>query len=115
VALDLGKVLLGLVGVFVLYSFAGIVRRIEWRDSKVGKPWLAIGIAIAFVGIWIVSVKLPEDTVFWLVIAFVVLFVYRLVRQFLGYHLFLVGVDVDGVLAEQINPVLDLLRKQGKA
>ncbi len=115
VALDLHKVLLGLAAVFVLYALAGIVRRVEWRDSKVAKPWLAVGIAFVFVGLWSAAVRFPQYDIWWLLIAFVLLFSYRIVRPLLGYPMYAVGIDVDGVLAEQVTPILDRLRAQGKA
>lgn len=112
VARSIYQVLIGLGIVFGMYGLDGLIRQAEWSDKKVSKPWLSLLFGAAFFVAWYAE---PRDATtvalgFGLVIGF------RALRSMLGYPTLLaVGVDVDGVLCDQITPVLDRLRKQGKA
>lgn len=106
------KVVMGLAVVFALYAVDGCARIAEWRDTKVSKPWLSAIFACLLLSVWwfVHEGSLGPTTAVvacgFLVVAF------RPIRQWLGYpRLLIVGVDVDGVLGEQI-PVL-LHRVQG--
>jgi len=116
---NLQKVLLGLAAVFLIYMATGIARIREWRDGKVSKPWLSFVFAIAFV-FERYTFEFCKNAVLELqwVLVFVslgLLIVYRIAREKLGYpSLRVVGVDVDGVLAEQVPPALERIKTKGK-
>jgi len=115
VALDFHRVLVGLAAVFLLYVITGFVRQREWNDVKVSQPWLSLSAAIIILILLFLEMDYPSDSVLLLCFSFATLLGYWILRFLLGYQLFVVGVDVDGVLASQIEPVLDLLRAQGLA
>lgn len=117
---DLPRILVGLVAIFSVYSIDGIVRIAEWHDKKVSKPWLSCIFAIIFFEEWYVF-SLKEITTIsyapWaiLFVSLGLIFGYRFIRSKLGYPAFLVvGVDVDGVLGEQVPPVLKRIQNKGK-
>jgi len=123
VSRDLSKVFLGISIVFLVYAINGIVRILEWgRDRKVSAPWLSaifmvIFLFFCFNNRWLEDFLAPVY-VEWLllVLGLVLVFVYRLIRgsSKIGYPtLVVVGVDVDGVLAEQVPPVLQKLQSKG--
>lgn len=115
---DLTKVLLGLVAVFIVYLINGACRVLEWHDGKVSKYWLSALFAFFFGLEWYTSLYFEWEYLAWslLIIAFILLFGYRLIRGRLGYPpLHVIGVDVDGVLAEQVPHALQRLQKEGKA
>jgi len=56
----------------------------------------------------------PEYEVALVILAFILLFLYRIIRHLLKYpSLIIVGIDIDGVLGEQVPPTLDRIRKKG--
>jgi 5'(3')-deoxyribonucleotidase len=113
---DLSKVLLGLAIIFVIYAIDGISRMLEWHDKKVSQPWLSALLAFFFGIEWYAS-SLNVELLSWFLffLALIFLFGYRLVRSKLGYpRLSTLGVDVDGVLGDQVPPVLQRIQKKGK-
>ena len=115
---DLTKVLIGLVMVFILYAINGGFRILEWSDLKVSKPWLSILFALLFGVQWILSLEIKHELFPWILVvfAFLSLIGYRWVRNKLGYPpLYVIGIDVDGVLAEQVDHTLKRLQKEGMA
>jgi 5'(3')-deoxyribonucleotidase len=113
---DLSKVLLGLAIIFVIYAIDGISRMLEWHDKKVSQPWLSALLAFFFGIEWYAS-SLNVELLSWFsfFLALIFLFGYRLVRSKLGYpRLSTLGVDVDGVLGDQVPPVLQRIQKKGK-
>src|SRR5579862_59453 len=105
------KVILGLSVVFLLYAIDGASRIAEWKDWKVSKPWLSAIFSVLILGTWwfLRSGFLTPLEAVLASGAIVVLF--RPIRQWLGYpRLIIIGVDVDGVLAEQIPALLERLR-----
>lgn len=114
VAFELAKVLFGLVTAFVFYAVTGVIRQREWSDPKVSRPELSAIMALAYAGLAYLATKYSDEGIALLIVSIALLFIYRTVRQVLGYRLLVVGVDVDGVLAEQVNPVLDRVRRAGK-
>ena len=112
-AKDLPKVIFGLGLVFGLYALDGLIRIKEWQDGKVSKPWLAAIFAAVFFGLW--SFSPFSGWVLWVlpILAFLLLFGYRIIRHKLGYpRLLVLGIDVDGVLGEQVPAVLEYLRRK---
>ena len=101
------KVILGLATVFGLYAVDGCTRIAEWRDTKVSKPWLsAIFSCLLLTVWWFVHHGRIGPTRAIIASGFLVV-AFRPIRQWLGYpRLLIVGVDVDGVLGEQIPPLL---------
>lgn len=115
VGLDLSSILLGLVVIFAIYGVDGIIRICEWHDRKVSKWWLSFSFAIIFLLEWYAS---SFEWVYssWILffLALISIFGYRIIRSRLGYpSLFVVGVDVDGVLGEQVPPVLQRMSRKG--
>lgn len=105
------KVIMGLAVVFILYAVDGCTRIAEWCDTKVSKPWLSAIFACLLLWVWrfLHQGRIGPTTAViacgFLVIAF------RPIRKSLGYpRLLIVGVDVDGVLGEQIPALLRRLQ-----
>jgi 5'(3')-deoxyribonucleotidase len=101
------KVIMGLAVVFALYAVDGCTRIAEWRDTKVSKPWLSAIFSCLLLSVaWFVHQGRFGPTT--AVIASGLLVVaFRPIRQWLGYpRLLIAGVDVDGVLGEQIPALL---------
>lgn len=121
VALDPQRVLSGLALVFVLYVFNGFVRWREWSDRKVSHPILSLEFAIGFVilalAYWLLHGSDYIEVRYSIVLlSFFPLFGYRVVRTHLGYPTVLaIGIDIDGVLADQVSHVLTRLRSKGQA
>lgn len=123
IAQNLGMVLIGLVVVFTLYAATGFIRIIEWRDRKVSQPQLAILFCLLFLfefyaldgcEFCVSSVSKNLLSPILLIGAFVLLLGYRVVRGRIGYPTILpVGIDVDGVLGDQVPPVLMRLQSRG--
>jgi 5'(3')-deoxyribonucleotidase len=112
---DLPRVLLGLAAIFFVYSIDGLIRIREWRDSKVSKPWLSFLFGVGFVLEWYSLLNWTNLSWVLVFLTLGVVFGYREVRGRMGYPtLLVVGVDVDGVLGEQVPPVLERLRREGK-
>jgi 5'(3')-deoxyribonucleotidase len=115
VAENFAAVLIGLVAVFLLYAITGAIRIVEWKDKKVGKPGLSILFAIAF-SLEFVAITYCQLCIirlgYWFVASVLLLtmslvFTYRGIRGKLGYPTIIpIGVDIDGVLGEQVPPVL---------
>lgn len=121
VAQDLAATLIGLIAIFSVYCLDGIVRILEWHDKKVSKPWLSVVFASIFFGEWYAYAESSFSSwgfSSWVVVLLSIglVFGYRIVRSRLGYPIMLiVGVDVDGVLGEQVPPVLDRIKREGKS
>lgn len=117
---DLQKVLLGLAAVFFFYVINGMARIREWHDRKVSKPWLSFIFASAFLFEWYLLGSYPvtySPYPPWILVfvGMALLGGYRIVRAKLGYPpLVVVGVDVDGVLGEQVPPALERIKAKGK-
>src|SRR2546428_1323530 len=118
VAQTLQFVLGGLVVVFGLYALTGLIRIIEWKDRKVSQPWLAIPFGAAFAVEWYVSGSYGAETsvsALLLGVSFLMLIGYRWARGKLGYPVIIpVGIDVDGVLGDQVSPVLVRIQNRKK-
>lgn len=116
---DLQKVLFALATVFLVYVINGLIRMREWHDGKVSRPSLSFLFAVAFFVEWY---ALGSSRNVWPYIPWILAFVgvallvcYRIVRAKLGYPpLIVVGVDIDGVLGEQVPPTLERVRAKGK-
>lgn len=116
---NLQNIFLGLASVFLFYVINGLARIREWRDGKVSKPQLSLLFTIAFIIEWCIlefysstSPYLPWILVF---TGLALLIFYRITRGRLGYpSLLVVGVDVDGVLGEQVPPALERVKAKGK-
>jgi 5'(3')-deoxyribonucleotidase len=106
------KVVAGLAVVFALYAIDGCTRIAEWRDPKVSKPWLSAAFSVVLLAIWwaLHQAKLGQNTA--VVSAGLIVYLFRPIRKRLGFpRLLIVGVDCDGVLAEQIPALLSRLQK----
>jgi uncharacterized HAD superfamily protein len=108
----------GIAFIFLLYSVDGMLRILEWKDWRVSRAWLSLVFSFVFLAIGLVYSGINweiKDYVFPIIISFTVP-LYRLIHHELGYPAFiLLGVDVDGVLADQVPTALRRLRKQGMA
>lgn len=112
--------MLGLVVVFILYALTGVFRICEWRDRKVSRPEFSLIFAAVFLLEFAVAQKpslvliVGSDNLdyFLALSAIFSLLVYRHVRDRLGY-VSVVGVDIDGVLGDQVPPVLARLQDKG--
>lgn len=117
---DLHKVLLGLATVFFFYVINGMARICEWRDWKVSKPWLSSLFALAFIFEWYLLeswLATYLQSLSWILIFFglALLVSYRIARAKLGYPtLVVIGVDVDGVLGEQVPLPWNELKQREK-
>lgn len=116
VVADLQKVFLGVGIVFVVYVIDGLVRIREWHDGKVSKPWLSAIFAGAFFVVWyLITIELCRDfSWIFAVIGLVLLFIYRVIRGKMYCPLLVLGIDVDGVLGDQVPPTLDRIKAKGK-
>jgi 5'(3')-deoxyribonucleotidase len=95
----------------VIYSIDGIVRICEWHDGKVSKWWLSLSFAIIFLAEWYATIITHISLWILSFTALISVISYRIIRSKLGYpSLLVVGVDVDGVLGEQVPPVLERLK-----
>ena len=115
VAETLQSVLGALVIVFVLYAVTGLIRIVEWKDRKVSQPWLALLVAVIFALEWYLSGQFVDTlaSTAWLTLGFVILIAYRMVRGKFGYpRVIPVGIDIDGVLGEQVPPVLTRIQRR---
>jgi len=113
---DLSSILMGLVIIFVIYGIDGIIRICEWHDRKVSKWWLSFSFAIVFLFEWYAS-QFGWIYSSWILFftALISLFSYRILRSRLGYpSLLVIGVDVDGVLGEQVPPALQRISRKEK-
>jgi len=115
---NLQTVFLGLATVFIIYVINGIARIREWRDGKVSKPFLSFLFATAFLVEWYILESFHTVPYLSWILVFVglaLLIIYRIARAKLGYPaLLVVGVDVDGVLGEQVPPALERIKAKGK-
>jgi 5'(3')-deoxyribonucleotidase len=98
----------------------GVFRIKEWsNDRKVSRPELSFVFGSVFGLMTYVSAFYATATwVPWtlVILSIVAIFVYREIRRRLGYpRLLVVGVDVDGVLGDQVSHVLNRLHGMGKA
>ena len=117
VAQSLTPVLGGLVVVFVVYAITGLVRIIEWKDRKVSLPWLSLIFAGLFTVELYLSASHPDvsASTILLFLAFATLLLYRGARGKFGYPLIIpVGIDVDGVLGDQVPPALMRIQQRKK-
>jgi 5'(3')-deoxyribonucleotidase len=117
---DVTKVLLGLSLIFSAYVITGIFRIKEWsNDRKVSRPELSFAFGSLFGLMTYVSAFYATAAWvpwFLVILSLVAVFGYREVRRRLGYpRLMVVGVDVDGVLGDQVSHVLNRLHALGKA
>jgi len=117
---DVTKVLLGLSLIYSAYVITGVFRIREWsNDRKVSRPELSFGFGLLFGLLTYVSAfYATAGWVPWflVILSLIAIFVYRDIRRRLGYpRLLVVGVDVDGVLGDQVSHVLNRLHGQGKA
>ncbi len=112
---DSSRILFSLFLVFAVYSIIGKVRRAEWRDTKVAKPWLSLFFALAFLAEWVALNFYQTDPVILLLLAIPLNGGYRSIRSKLGYpRPLFVGVDIDGVLGDQVPPALERAQRDGK-
>jgi 5'(3')-deoxyribonucleotidase len=104
---------MGLVIIFIIYGIDGMVRICEWHDGKVSKWWLSLSFAIIFLAEWYMAVLTYIPLWILSLMALISVISYRIIRSKLGYPtLLVVGVDVDGVLGEQVPPVLERLKRK---
>lgn len=114
------KLLIGSAAVFILYFFTGLVRIKEWNDSKVSKWYLHVIFAFLFllcyyISYYILQGAMNEYTLKLFIAIFTISLTlgYRFTRFKKGYPpLIFVGVDIDGVLGEQVPHVLKWLREK---
>ncbi|MCX8192396.1 MAG: hypothetical protein N3G77_01130 [Nitrososphaeria archaeon] len=118
---DSYRLLLGSAIVFLLYLITGLVRIKEWKDGRVSKWELNLSFFVSFlvmyfffehttfmVNSYLKSIVIPILTI-------VAVVSYRILRYRAGYpFLLLIGVDVDGVLGEQVPHVLKWLKEKKK-
>jgi uncharacterized HAD superfamily protein len=106
----------GISFIFFLYSVDGTLRILEWKDRRVSRAWLSLIFFFAFLAIGIGYLSIDwsvKDYVFPIIMTSTVL-LYRGFRYKLGYEVMtLLGVDIDGVLSDQVPVLLRRLRKQG--
>jgi 5'(3')-deoxyribonucleotidase len=106
------RVIVGLAVVFMLYSVDGLTRRAEWRDSKVSKPWLSVIFSALLIGVWWLLQAGYLSAIIAVVTSGVLVFLFRPIRKWLGFpKLLIVGVDIDGVLGEQIPALISRLQR----
>ncbi|RLG36738.1 MAG: hypothetical protein DRN91_07240 [Candidatus Alkanophagales archaeon] len=120
---DTFDILLGAAVVFMLYAITGILRVLEWRDKRVSRWRLSLIFSGVLFIMYYVMLPLQEDSQLELIVEFVVnikvlslLVVYRYLRKRLGYPKFsIIGVDIDGVLGDQVQHILRYMReKEGR-
>ena len=106
------RVIAGLAVVFALYAIDGLTRIAEWRDSKVSKPWLSLVFSALLMGVWWLLHMNYLSPMFAVISSGILVCLFRPIRKWLGFpRLLIVGVDVDGVLAEQIPAVLTRIQR----
>ncbi len=123
---DLSSVLIGLFAVFLLYMATGVIRISEWHDRKASRLRLSIVFAVAYLLAWSVSPAgllskwsisyVGEPLLQWVLVlsAIALLILYRWMRGRKGYPPIIpIGIDIDGVLGEQVPPVLVRLQRKG--
>jgi len=111
---NLSSVLLCLGLIYLIYVGDGLTRILEWKDMKVSKFWLSFVFSLFFFGEYCGSIFWKERDEVLVLSALIAVFVYRIIRRKMGYGFFTIGVDVDGVLAEQVPPILSRLKEKGK-
>jgi 5'(3')-deoxyribonucleotidase len=103
--------------VFVGYLGSGYLRRIQYgsRASKVGFILLYLILFLISTAAYSVAFEDSTNKIFinrtFIVITFILIVSYRLIRSISGKRTFRIGVDVDGVLANQIVGVLPIIKK----
>lgn len=111
-ASNTSRVVAGLAVVFLLYAIDGATRIAEWRDSKVSKPWLSVVFFLLLLGFWWLLYRSLLSPMVGILGSGVLVYCFRPIRKWLGFpRLLIVGVDVDGVLAEQIPALLTRIRR----
>ena len=111
------RLLLGSTMAFLLYFITGLVRIKEWNDSKVSKYYLNVtffGLFLAcFLALKTQSLSSYTTTLLASIITILLVIIYRIIRLKIGYpSLKFVGVDIDGVLAEQVPHILKWLKEK---
>lgn len=122
---NISMVLLGLFLVSLLYMVTGLIRILEWKDRKVSRLRLSGLLTVGYLAEWLFSPAglfsswsvplIGEETLSWflVVLALVLLIAYRWIRGRRGYPPIVpVGIDVDGVLGEQVPPVLARIQQR---
>jgi 5'(3')-deoxyribonucleotidase len=123
---DLSRVLIGLFAVFFLYVVTGVIRTREWHDRKASRLRLSIIIAVAYFLEWSISADgflskwsvpmVGEPVLKWTLVlsALGLMLFYRGMRGRRGYPPIVpIGIDIDGVLGEQVIPALTRLQRRG--
>lgn len=125
VAENISMVLLGLFLASLLYVVTGLIRILEWKDRKVSKLGLCSLLTAGYLAEWLVSPAgvfsgwsmslIGEEELSWflVVLALFLLLVYRGIRGRSGYPPIVpVGIDIDGVLGEQVPLVLTRIQQR---
>ncbi|MCC6019601.1 MAG: hypothetical protein LM601_11250 [Candidatus Verstraetearchaeota archaeon] len=100
--------------IFLLYSITGFVRIHEWKDNRVSNLKLNSTMTIIFGILYaLLSTFNLHDPILNASVTIVLVLFYRGVRAKWGYSkLITVGVDIDGVLAEQVDHTLKWLKNK---
>lgn len=108
------NLLAGSMIVFLFYSITGFVRRREWKDNRVSNLKLNSTMTIIFGILYaLFSIFNLHDPILNASITIILVLIYRGVRTKWGYSkLIIVGVDIDGVLAEQVDHTLKWLKNK---
>lgn len=113
---NLSQILWAITIVYFLYFFSGVTRIIEWNDRRASKWYLSLGAAGFSLLLFIAAETgfLSDLNIIWISIVTVILF--RVIRQFLGYSVkYIIGVDIDGTLAEQVGAAIKHYQNKGMA
>lgn len=118
ISIQNGKSLLLIMSfIFILYFLTGLCRIIEWQDSKVSIWYLSVIFASIFFILFLIYPENPENSYFQIIppiLIIILTLLYRQKRSCLGYPpLIVIGVDIDGVLGDQVNPILSRLKEEG--
>lgn len=116
---DVTKVLLGLTLIYSAYVITGVFRIKEWsNDRKVSRPELSLSYGLLFGAMTYVSALYSSVTyvpTILVLISILSVLTYRYTRRRLGYpRLVVVGVDLDGVLGDQVSHILGKLQAAGR-
>ena len=111
---DPAILLMGSMIIFLLYFITGILRILEWKDGKVSNWKLNLIMMIIFAILYaFFSMFNLHNHLINAVVTISLVLTYRFVRRKWGYSkLIVVGVDIDGVLAEQVDHTLKWLRSK---
>ena len=114
---SLSQLLLGYVAIFVLYLISGYLRILQHgpKASRVKLMWLFL---VLHAAVWVIYQRLyPQfsgvglNLVTLSVLAGLVV-LYRTCRRRLASKTRWIGIDVDGVLADQVSPLLPIIKRQ---